>query len=147
VSIVSLSELSMSSTVSPSNLFWEWSGGVFTCPCWENPSWPLQPSCPLHKPLSAHNSLHANPNMICNLRPCALASYTWSKPMVATVRKTLKLKFLFFFIYFHPVEPKCDSKCSQSDHGNIILTHVNIVLCTHLYTNIPIAQSNTLQYM
>ena len=34
------------------------------------------------------------------------------------VRKTLKLKFLFYFIYFHPVEPKCDSKCSQSDHGN-----------------------------
>ena len=34
------------------------------------------------------------------------------------VRKTLKLKFLFFFIYFCPVEPKHDSKCSQSDHGN-----------------------------
>jgi len=34
------------------------------------------------------------------------------------VRKTLKLKFLFFFIYFCPVEPKHDSKCSQTDHGN-----------------------------
>jgi len=29
-----------------------------------------------------------------------------------SVRKTLKLKFLFYFIYFHPVEPKCDSKHS-----------------------------------
>jgi len=34
------------------------------------------------------------------------------------VRKTLKLKFLFFFIYFCPVEPKCNSKHSQSDCGN-----------------------------
>ena len=34
------------------------------------------------------------------------------------VRKTLKLKFLFFSIYFCPVEPKCNSKCSQTDCGN-----------------------------
>jgi len=38
--------------------------------------------------------------------------------MATVVRKKLKLKFLFHFIYFHPVEPKCDSKCSQSDCGN-----------------------------
>jgi len=30
------------------------------------------------------------------------------------VRRTLKLNSLFFFIYFCPVEPKCNSKCSQS---------------------------------
>jgi len=35
-----------------------------------------------------------------------------------SVRKTLKLKFLFFFIYFCPVEPKCDPKHSQTDRGN-----------------------------
>jgi len=29
------------------------------------------------------------------------------------VRKTSKLKFLFFFIYFHPVEPKHNSKHSE----------------------------------
>jgi len=39
-------------------------------------------------------------------------------PCPTPIRKTLKLKFLFFFIYFCPVEPKCDSKHSQTDHGN-----------------------------
>jgi len=34
------------------------------------------------------------------------------------VRKTLKLKFLFYFIYFHSVEPKHNFKCSQNDHRN-----------------------------
>ena len=34
------------------------------------------------------------------------------------VRKTLKLNSLFFFIYFHPREPKHNSKCFQTDHGN-----------------------------
>jgi len=41
-----------------------------------------------------------------------------------TVRKTLKLNSLFFFIYFHPREPKHNSKHnskhSQTNHGNNI---------------------------
>jgi len=39
-------------------------------------------------------------------------------PRIIFVRKTLKLNSLFFFIYFHPREPKHGSKCSQTDHGN-----------------------------
>ena len=38
--------------------------------------------------------------------------------MSGSVRKTLKLNSLFFFIYFHPREPKCNSKRSQTDRGN-----------------------------
>ena len=34
------------------------------------------------------------------------------------VRKTLKLNSLFFFIYFHRREPKCNTKRSQTDRGN-----------------------------
>ena len=37
---------------------------------------------------------------------------------ITTVRKTLKLNSLFFFIYFRPREPKRDSKHSQTDRGN-----------------------------
>jgi len=34
------------------------------------------------------------------------------------VKKTLKLNSPFFFLYFCPVEPKCNSKCSPTDCGN-----------------------------
>jgi len=52
------------------------------------------------------------------------------------VRKTLKLKFLFFFIYFCPVDPKHNSKHSQSDCGNYNshackYSIVYMPVCTH----------------
>ena len=57
------------------------------------------------------------------------------------VRKTLKLKFLFFFIYFHPVEPKCDSKHSQTDCGNnnshaCKYSIVYVPVCVHPHSTI-----------
>jgi len=51
--------------------------------------------------------------------------------MSGSVRKTLKLNSLFFFIYFHPREPKCDSKHSQTDHGNIISHTCNYSIVYH----------------
>jgi len=56
--------------------------------------------------------------------------------MMHTVRKTLKLNSLFFFIYFCPVEPKRDSKHSQTDRGNnnshaCKYSIVYVPVCTH----------------
>jgi len=53
-----------------------------------------------------------------------------------SVRKTLKLNSLFFSIYFRPREPKCDSKRSQTNHGNNISHTCNystayVPVCVH----------------
>ena len=62
-----------------------------------------------------------------NFRTTALGDTMWvivygpiclSVNFLNGVRKTLKLNSLFFFIYFHPREPKRDSKRSQTDRGN-----------------------------
>jgi len=57
---------------------------------------------------------------------------------LVTVRKTLKLNSLFFFIYFHPRELKHDSKCSQTDCGNKIshacnysIVYMPVCACPH----------------
>jgi len=59
------------------------------------------------------------------------------------VRKTLKLNSLLFFIYFHPREPKCDSKCSQTNHGNNI-SHA----CKYsiVYTPVCMCPQSTIKY-
>jgi len=55
-----------------------------------------------------------------------------------TVRKTLKLNSLFFFIYFCPVEPEHDSKHSQTDCVNNIshackysIVYMPVCTCPH----------------
>ena len=57
------------------------------------------------------------------------------------VRKTLKLNSLFFFVYFRPREPKRDTKCSQTDHGNSNsharnYSIVYVPVCTHPHSTI-----------
>jgi len=63
--------------------------------------------------------------------------------LLTTVRKTLKLNSLFFFIYFCPREPKHDSKCSQTNHGNNI-SHT----CKYsiVYTPVHTRPHSTIKY-
>jgi len=66
----------------------------------------------------------------------------WTKSETKSVRKTLKLKFLFSLFI--------STQCSQNTTPNtfrlimgiIILMHVILILCTCLYVHVPIAQSN-----
>ena len=56
--------------------------------------------------------------LILALIPIALILILVLLIVLVLVRKTLKLNSLFFFIYFRPVEPKHNSKHSQTNHGN-----------------------------
>jgi len=59
------------------------------------------------------------------------------------VRKTLKLNSLFFFIYFHPREPKHNSKHSQTDHGNNISHACNYSI---VYAPVRMRPCSTIKY-
>jgi len=60
-----------------------------------------------------------------------------------SVRKTSKLNSLFFFIYFHPREPKHDSKHSQTDRGNSISHACN---CSIVYAPVHAHPHSTIKY-
>ena len=88
---------------------------------------PLKPgkSMEIEKPLGKHSQFSRKISVLQNERfdewPLLLKG-SWIQngdtSSRESVRKTLKLNSLFFFIYFRPREPKCDSKRSQIDHGN-----------------------------